>query len=584
MRMIVRNDTDRPVPKALGTAATGIVLFSIALAAMLMRPADALAQRGWGAARPVSEVSAASGQRSGADRTLRFKDHDLHPDLMYRPYLSGSLLGDNSSSVGKRIEAFRELLALYIQRQGVDDNFTLRVIDKRNGKILEVYSMEAERNRFEREGRADWAENDRKRRLVTRELIEKYNARGVPEGMVSVRWGRKDEVWEARAAELPTIEYEMRLARMLGLSLMATEIGTVETFNRDRVVSSAGARSRYQMMPSVLRQNDIHRYTLRTGSGASINVVEEWHPLLTMPAAFATLKGYINSVGHEIPGISAYHAGPGNIFKIYERFLELRSGGAGPSSTVVDAYIWALTDGFETVSSGSSFGSYSRGYVPSIYGSLKAVEEATIDTTLTQPAERVQLRPGKTLALSRILQALGRHDRRLQWGTLDEQDGLYERFRALNPHIALPVGKGDAAPVRGDVRFVSSVKGAPVRFFLPLGGSEALADDGLDVLDADETFRFDADAFRPAPGDITRWDREYDGLVEEIGRFGFTSRARSRLAELRARFQTLLQENPTPYRKMQYEIIKTHDRIWQSAPWESLARARTAHAAKLRDR
>src|SRR5690606_18549735 len=133
----------------------------------------------------------------------------------------------------------------------------------------------------------------------TRRLVEKYAKKGIPKADITVKWGRKNQVLEARRNEAAFIEYEVRLARYLGLSLLATEIGTVETFNRDRLVSTVGARSRYQMMPYLLRQRGIHHYELANAAGKKVSVFEEWHPLLTMEPAMLTLRGYSNAVGHE---------------------------------------------------------------------------------------------------------------------------------------------------------------------------------------------------------------------------------------------------------------------------------------------
>lgn len=74
-------------------------------------------------------------------------------------------------------------------------------------------------------------------------------------------------------------------------------------------------------MPYLLRQHDIHHYTLRTAAGNRIRVLEEWHPLLTMEPAFLVMRSYANAVGHEVPGLSAYHTGPANLFRIYRQFL-----------------------------------------------------------------------------------------------------------------------------------------------------------------------------------------------------------------------------------------------------------------------
>lgn len=508
------------------------------------------------------------------DGPFTFRDLDLHPDLLFRPYIAGPLLADATASSLKTIQAFRELLAQYEQRQAVDDNFTIRVTDNRTGRLLEVYEMKAERTRYERDGEAVWEEIDRKRREATRRLVDKYEQRGHRRGTISAKWGRANQVLEARRAEAAFITYEVRLARYLGLSLLATEIGTVETFNDDRLVSSAGARGRYQMMPSVLREHGIQRYELRTAAGGTVPVVEEWHPLLTMEPAFLTLRGYTNAVGHEIPGLSAYHAGPGNVFRIYRKFMD-ESGMFHPAATVVDAYVWGITDGYASVSSGSSFGSYSRGYVPSAYGSLRATENLPVDTSKTMLAERVALRAGREVYLSHLLRTLEAHRDRLALPPDGNHQSLYLTFREMNPHIALPVAV-DGVPVRGDVRLVSTVKGKPVRFFLPLGATEALA--GERLLDPGATFRFDHATYTDL-SDRTDADRAYEALVQDIGRFGFTPRHRSRLLALKAEFEQLAARDPSPFRRAQLKIISIHERLWTSTPWDNLA-ATTASARR----
>ena len=518
----------------------------------------------------------------GAGSTFRLRDLDLHPDFLYHPYTTGRLLGDAVSTPSKSIEAFRDLLNLYIQRQSVDDNFTIRVVDNRKNEVLELFVLEDERERYERTGKGDWEEIDKKRRVEMRRLIDKYAARGIPRGAITVRFGHANEVREARERERAFIEYELRLARYLGLSLLATEIGTVETFNMDRRVSSAGARGRYQMMPYLLRKNGIYHYQLRTVGGHPINVREEWHPLLTMEPAFLTLKGYVNAAGHEIPGISAYHAGPGNIFRIYRQFLEKPRSLVKPNSTVVDAYVWAVTDGYPEVSSGSSFGQYSRAYVASVYGSLRAMEDESIDTSATMLAERVQLLPGKQIQLSKLLRTLEENRHRLTWSKTDPGLSAYEFFRELNPHIDLPESDGEGVPTRGDLRLVASVGTSKVRFFLPLGATQVLEDAGIDVLNRFATFRFDHSTYAPAGyHEITEWDREYDELVADVERFGFTKRNRQQLIRLKDKFKELANENPSHYRLAQLDIIETHERIWTSKPFDTLAEVAARNAGKL---
>ncbi len=509
-----------------------------------------------------------------------FEDLDIHPDVAFRPYTAGQLIGtDVSAGAGQLIEEFRTLLDTYHERQGVDDNFTIRVVDNRSGDVLEVYELDAEREAYEGRPEAagwDWDRTDRERRLLTRRLVDKYVARGVPRDNVTVKWGRKNQVLEARERERGFIEYEVRLAQFLGMSLLVTEIGTVETFNDDRLVSPVGARSRYQMMPYILRQNDVHHYQVAAAAGNAVDVYEEWHPLLTMEPSFVTAAGYSNAVGHEIPGLSAYHTGPGNIYMVLRMFLTAGTDHFTPESTVMDAYMWAVTTGYDTVSRNSSFKSYSRGYVASAYGALRATESLPIDPTETIEAERVQLRSGEQLYLSELLRTLEQAESELDWGPDTADMTSYDRFRKLNAHFNLSAGSQDGTGVTPatDVRFIAESQGVPVRFFLPLGASEMLARADVDVIDRDETFTFTRDTYGPPdPGEVTTWDRQYDDLVGEVAQFGFTNENRRRLAALVARFEDLAASNPSHYRRTRLEVIKTHERIWGSNVFNRLVAA-----------
>lgn len=511
-------------------------------------------------------------------RAIVFAELEIHPDIIFRPYTAGPVLSDDKGdSQTRMIEQFRDLLGVYVQRQGVDDNFTVRVMDNRSGEDLEVFSLEDQRRLFEESGNANWATVDNLRRQETNRLVRKWVDRGVPQPNVTVRWGRANQMAEARERNAPFIEHELNLARSLGLSLLAVQIPTVETFNQDRLISSVGARSRYQMMPYILRRNGIHHYDLQTAAGATVKVFEEWHPLLTMEPAFLTLKGYINAVGHEIPGISAYHTGPGNIYSVYRAFLN-EMGRIDSETTVADAYLWAVTEGFSTVSSGTSFKTYSRGYVPSNYGALKATEHVPIDTTQTILAERVQVRPGVTVFLSDLLEVLEddvtffaanqAHVRRT-----DAPTELYNQFRDLNPHIQLPAFTPDGhVPPAGDIRLVSSIGDASVRFFLPVGATDALTRGGRDIIDPSQSFLFDRNSFgSPAASEVTTFDRQYEQLVEESARFGFTNANRVELLRLFNQFERLADENPSHYRNAQLAVIRTHAQMWRSGPWDRLA-------------
>lgn len=576
---------------------------TIALLLALTGRVDLLAQNLFDrlSAPPVEETPVVAVPVGETDPESRsFSEFDIHPDRLHRPYTAGSVISDGSGSASAHlVQQFRGLLDLYTERQGTDDNFTLRVVDNRSGDLLELRKLEEEQARYEREGTGDWdwGRVDALRREETRKLVEEYVARGVPKEAITVKWGRADQIRESQARDRPFVEYEARLARYLGMSLLPTEIGTVETFNQDRLVSAVGARSRYQMMPYMLRQLGVHHYDLRTGTGHRVRVFEEWHPLLVMEPAFLTLRAYVNTVGHEIPGISAYHTGPGNIFKVYQMFLTEDEELFSPHATVMDAYMWAVTEGFPEVSERSSFGQYSRGYVASAYGALRAGADVRIDTAQTMRAERVQLKAGASIYLSELLRPLGAPEaEHLRWwrpavgsepaGFEADADtlSLYDRFRALNPHFVLPDPELDvrSVPVRGDVRLTATAQGVPVRFFLPLGASAYLAEQGMDVFDEEATFAFDRNTYRDAQTSVTLWDRQYAALVEDIGRFGFTETNRRRLGMLRDLFERMAKADPSPYRKMQLTIITIHDRMWGAAPWHTLASATAAALGESR--
>jgi len=516
---------------------------------------------------------------------LSLRDLDLHPDHLYEPYFSGLIsINNQAPQASRRILAFRKLLERYRVRQVQDDNFTIRVIDNRTNATLEVFSLKEDRNAHRLTHVTDWRQVDRDRAKETRRLTKKYRARGFPRQAITIKWGRANQVAEARERDAPFVEYEIRLAAQLGLSLLATEIGAVETFNDDRLVSRVGARSRYQIMPYLLRKNDIHHYLLRTSTGTVVAVFEEWNPLLTMEPAFLLMRGYANAVGHEIPGLSAYHAGPFNLFKIYEAYIAQ----AHPTDTaprVLDAFIWGLTDGYNIVSKRTYFRAASRGYVPAAYGTLLADEDYPIDTTLTVLAERVQFRDGYEIDLRDLLTALENAGLRPPRDA-DRSASLYNQFRALNPHFVLPPAPDSAGvPDEGNVHLVARVGTAHVRFFLPSGSSRRLKDAGIDLIDPRATMRFDHNTYAVPPDHFqTRWDRAYDRLVQRISNFGFTNSNRTLLDSLVIRFDDLATANPSSYRLRQQRVIHTHADVWQSRWWVRLAQTTSANAGRLRAR
>ncbi len=498
-----------------------------------------------------------------------FKGLDIHPDRLYGRYFAGAFAGVSpTDSILGPLHDFRWRLEMYRKAYGVDDNFTIRVLDDRTGETLEVRQLRADRDRFNGSGQADWDAVNRQRRTATTELRQKWEAYGIPRSAIVIRWGYANQTLEARERDARYITYEVNLARRLGLSVLATEIGTVETFNQDALVSSAGARSRYQMMPDIMRMFDVEQYSLPVASGGSVEVREERHPLLSVEPYLMLVRAYANAVGHELPGISAYHTGPGNIFKLYREYLRANPGLARQGQHVSDAYMWGVTDGFEQVDAVSSFGPHSRAYLLKAYGSLRATEDQLVDPAQTIHAERVQIRPGASVRLSELLAALEPHGRRLTWGPIHGPT-LYEKFRDLNPHIDLPRGGGDGVPRAGDLRLTATSDGDPVRFFLPQGATAVLRNVGLDVIGTSETF--DERTFLLPDSERTDVDRAYDRLVQDVGDFGFTRSAQRRMDRIHDQLQELAAQNPgSRYRQTQAKVARIHRSVWRTAAFRDL--------------
>ncbi|MGB3544292.1 hypothetical protein [Rubrivirga sp.] len=549
------------VPLAIlgGLVAAGIFVFAIRgdeiQAASPTTPAPAEAE-----AAPIVPLN--------PDDPYTFAGLDIHPDRLYGQYFAGAFSGRAPAADAEGfLSDFLWRLEMYRNAYGVDDNFTIRVLDDRTGETLEIQQIRSARDAFNGSGQADWDAVNRQRRTVTSGLRQKWQDYGIPRENIVIRWGYKDQTLEARARDQRYITYEVNLARRLGLSVLATEIGTVETFNQDKLISSAGARSRYQMMPDILRMFDVEQYSIPVASGGSIEVKEEHHPLLSVEPYLMLVRAYANAVGHELPGISAYHTGPGNIFKLYREYLRANPGLARDDKHVSDAYMWGVTDGFEQVDAVSSFGPHSRAYVLKAYGSLRATEDERIDPGQTINAERVQLRPGASATLSQILTALEPHGRRLDWGPI-EGATLYEKFRDLNPQIALPASNGDV-PASGNLRLTATAGDIPIRFFLPAGASAVLERVGLDVIGVNEPFN--ERTFLLDESERTQTDRDYERLVSETGDFGFTRSAQRRMDRIHDQLQTLASQNPdSRYRQTQAKVARIHRSIWRTASFRSL--------------
>ncbi|MFN3596663.1 MAG: hypothetical protein ACK41D_05265 [Rubricoccaceae bacterium] len=557
--------------------AAGSMMLLALVAIFVARPSlIAFAQDGFTASTALPEDDPLPIVAFNPTDPFSFSSLDIHPDRLHSDYFAGAFLLDADRTGLDSLRAahladFRWRLDMYRDTYGQDSNFSIRVYDERDGRTLEVFTLHELEARHNALGASNWDEVDRARRAATTALRQKWEAAGIPRDRIVVRWGRANQTLEARERERPFVEYEIQLARQLGLSLLATEIGTVETFNQDHLVSSAGARSRYQMMPDIMRLFNVETYRLPSASGGTVEVREERHPLLTLEPSMMLVRAYSNAVGHELPGVSAYHTGPGNIFRLYREYLRAHPTAARRQQHVSDAYMWGVTEGFERVRAGSSFGPESRAYVLKAYGALRATEHLPVDPAETDRVERVRLRAGESVTLARLLEALEPHEGRLAWGRTASMPNLYDRFAALNPHILLPAaGPGGGIPAAGNVRLMASVDNKPVRFFLPAGADEVLRRVGLDVLGT--VFPFNEQTYRVEASEVTAADRDYAALVRDIGQFGFSHASKRRLDVLFERMQDLARQQPeSRYRQAQARIIRIHRSVWSTAAFNDLA-------------
>ena len=494
---------------------------------------------------------------------------DIHPDRMFAAFFGGVFSDEETEEdeAGFR-DDFRWRLEMFERTYGVDDNFTIRVYDGRTGEMLEVYTLRNLKAIYDATGETDWDDVDfPNRQTHSARLRDKWEARGVPRDEIVVRWGRANQSLESRERDEPFIQYEINLARRLGLSLLATEIGTVETFNQDHLVSSAGARSRYQLMPDNLRLFDVEQYMIPTVSGDFARAREEYHPLLSMEPSMMLVRAYSNAVGHELPGISAYHTGPGNIFRLYQAYLRAHAARPPLNGHVSDAYMWGVTEGFERVRAQSSFGRHSRAYVMKAYGALRATENKLIDPARMARVDRVQLRRGELITLDRILTALGGNSS-INWGPDTGGLSLYERFRLLNPHIDLPRDERGGVPRDGNLRFTATADGDPLRFFLPDGAVEVLRRVGYDFFG--DVFEFNENTYLVDSNEISRTDRRYERLVQQAGRFGFTAANKRELNQIVGQLDALARRNPTRYRQTQARVARLHQSIWNTRAFRDL--------------
>lgn len=509
------------------------------------------------------------------------EDLNLHPSQLHPAFVPDENVRPDSTVV-RRVhnadlyEKYYAWLDLQATRYGVDDNFTIRVFDNRSGRVLEVFTLDKQRNAFlKSETAPNWGHIDGLRSEHTKELVQKYTRMGIPKAAITIKWGRLNQVFEAFQRDEPYVEYELRLARRHGLSAVSAELGTVETFNQDHMVSRVGARGRYQFMPDRLKRAGLKTYPLRVHDRRTkITVREEQHPLLLMEHAFILMRGYANAVGHEFPGLSAYHSGPANMLNLYRLFLENEKPDL-KHAHVMDAYAWGVTIGFPKVSERSSFRDQSRAYLPAAYGAFRATEILPVDFSKTIKAELVTLQPGVNITLTALLKAIAKHGPTLDWG-YGSTEAPYDNFVQLNPHLPLPLrGSSAFVPADGNVVFQYLEPRSEIRIFLPLGTAEVLHKAGFQLFDLKKTQPFDESTFQDPDRSLekTLWDSQYEALVDDIAQFGFNTANRDRLFALYEAMKVLAEKNPTPYRIAQAEIIRIHKIFWSISAWRNLVEA-----------
>jgi len=510
---------------------------------------------------------------------------NLDPAKLYAPLVPEKETLADTNLYPPGFKDFYDLLILHNARYAEDDNFTMRVIHNESGKVLERHILTDARSAFLATGSADWDRVDQKRRAAMRGLLDKFDKRGYRRSDLTVTWGRLNQVFEARKRAEPFLAYELRLARMHRLSALSTELSTVETFNKDWLISTAGARGRYQFMPEYTRRFGLHRFKVNSSTRQVYWVREERHPLLTMEYAFMIMRAYSNTVGHELPGLSAYNTGVGNIFSVCRLYL-MRERPNPDSASVFDAYSWAVTTGFDEVRRQTTFGRQSRAYLPSVVAAYRAVEHLPVDLSRTMRAELVTMRRGASITLVEMLEILKKHD--LDWTPYDSTS-IYDAFRSFNSHIELPRPSASRRiPNGANLKLANPSRTLSLRFFLPIGSTEILKKAGKDVFDGDELRIFDdntyADPAETHQKSLLDW--EYERLVARIGRFGFTKEIRTRVSEIAGQMEKLAEAKPTPYRRSQAIIAGMHVRLWSYGPWlkleQAVSQTRNIHDVELR--
>src|SRR5690625_1127524 len=135
------------------SAAIGVIVRALVALGRFDSVAKSLLDRFRETPGRVAAVAEAPEVLEMEDISLVFAEMDIHPDVLFSPYLDGAILANGEDDVQRRmIGQFRELLDMYVQRQGVDDNFTIRVLDGRTNETLEVAELTAQRMEYQTTG------------------------------------------------------------------------------------------------------------------------------------------------------------------------------------------------------------------------------------------------------------------------------------------------------------------------------------------------------------------------------------------------------------------------------------------------
>ena len=84
--------------------------------------------------------------------------------------------------------------------------------------------------------------------------------------------------------------------------------------------------------------------------------------------------------------------------------------------------------------------------------------------------------------------------------------------------------------------------------------------------------RFDQSTYLVQDDERTDVDRDYEALVEETGRFGFTQANKARLNAIAVRLTAEARRHPeSRFRRTQAEIARIHQTVWNTRAFDDLA-------------